>query len=124
MKAIGLNDVKMTYDLLTGDVYASWQRTETDPQTGAERQRIFTAVVEPLKQAIQVLTANDLNRARLLKVLPEDGWTLALTHVQSRWKQRSHQGSPGYVRPKVDEGTRRRTRRTRSRMSAITTTES
>jgi hypothetical protein len=37
MKAIGLNDVKMSYDLLSGDIYATWQRIEIDPSTGAER---------------------------------------------------------------------------------------
>ena len=121
MKAIGLNDVKMSYDLLSGDIYATWQRIEIDPSTGAERSRILTAVVEPNKRAMQVLAGNDLNRARLLKVLPEEGWELRLTHVRSRWKQRKGQGRPGYVPPKPGEGTRRRARRTRSRMTAMTT---
>ena len=117
-RAIGLDSVKLSYDIIAGNVMASWERLDVDPKTGEERPRVFHAVVEPLKEAVQILTATDLDKKRLARTMPAEGWMLRLTDVQSRWKQRGHESKPGYKKPRTGDTPRRKPRRTSSRMYA------
>jgi hypothetical protein len=115
-KAIGLENVKLSYDIIAGNVMAGWEVLDTDPKSGQQRPRIFHAVVEPLKEAVQILIATDIDKKRLARAMPQEGWELRLTDVGSRWKQRGHQTRPGYVKP--ESTSKRKPHRTASRVYA------
>jgi len=74
-------DISMSYDLTTGDVIAVWQQREAD------RIRLYSGNVEPNKLAMQILMGTDLDKDRLTRLCPDEGWSLTITRCESRFQQ-------------------------------------
>jgi hypothetical protein len=112
--AAGLDDVKFSFDMSSGDVVAAWDLLEE--KTG--RIRHHTAVVEPVKRAMQILVATDIDKKRLMRIIPDEGWYVELANHESRYKQatRPYKQTP---QKRTGESPKRKPRRTSSRMTRI-----
>lgn len=111
-QAAGLDGVSFSYDMTSGDVVAAWDAVEVE--TGRVRHHV--AVVEPAKRAMQILVATDIDKKKLARIIPEEGWDLELANHESRYKQVT---PPGVYQRRTGESTRRKPRRTSSRMMRI-----
>jgi hypothetical protein len=108
----GLEGVSFSFDMTTGDVCAAWDELEDE----SGRIRHHTAIVEPVKRAMQILVATDLDKGRLVRLIPEEGWDVELVSHESRYKQVSRPKAP---QTRNGQSIKRKPRRTSSRMMRI-----